>query len=315
MEEARTEQPIVQSVSSVGVLLREAREARGLSVEEIAERVKFSVRQVEALEHDDMEHLPQGTFLRGFIRSYARVLGLDEDALLRATHTRTEHHFDVGDVQDGGTPLPVAGSSLIRSRYLLLGALLVACVLLVFVWMQAGEETSPVEPALVTPAASAPVPASAVSEAAEALSSASAEPEHKAEAVKATAQPSEPVKAVAEKKSASVDAPQPKQVAAKPAEPSLVPPSSTAIPLEQLRKRPIHIEFVEESWMEIKDVNGELLLSRITPAGDEKWVGGGNRAPYQVTIGKAGAVRLYYHGKQVDLSHFNPAGVAKLVLE
>ncbi len=308
MEEARTEQPTVQSLSSVGALLREAREARGLSVEEIAQRVKFSVRQVEALERDDIAHLPQGTFLRGFIRSYARVLGLDEEKLLQATHTRTEHHFEVGDVQDGGTPLPVAESSLMRSRYLLLGALLLACVLLLFVWTQGGRVTAPAEPEVTPAAANEPATASAVVEAAVAVGNERA----------ADFKPVEATKPAKVAKPELVQTPK-EPLAAKPqAVPVEAAPEQQpkpAVPLAQLMKRPIHIVFDEEAWMEIKDVNGELLLSRITPAGGEKWVGGSNRAPYQVTIGKAGAVRLYYHGKQVDLSHFNPAGVAKLVLE
>jgi cytoskeleton protein RodZ len=307
MEETMTEhtEPVAQPAPSVGAILREAREARSLSVEEIAARVRFSVRQVEALERDDMEHLPQGTFLRGFIRSYARVLGLDEEKLLQATHTRTEHHFDVGDVQDGGTPLPVVGASLMRSRYLLLLALLVACVLLVFVWMQGQSVTVSAVPEAM-PAESSPVAASAVVEVPVAVA--------------------DPVEAVRETAVKTVESPKP-VVMTKPAEAVIAKsktgsieeaaeqPPKPVLPLEQLRKRPIHIVFVEEAWMEIKDVNGEVLLSRITPAGDEKWVGGGNRAPYQITIGKAGAVRMYYHGKQVDLSRFNPAGVAKLVLE
>jgi cytoskeleton protein RodZ len=80
-------------------------------------------------------------------------------------------------------------------------------------------------------------------------------------------------------------------------------------------KRPIHIVYIEDAWMEIIDVNGEILLSRVTKAGEEKWIGGGHRAPYSISIGRPGAIRMYYHGKEVDLSKFNPAGVAKLVLE
>jgi cytoskeletal protein RodZ len=87
------------------------------------------------------------------------------------------------------------------------------------------------------------------------------------------------------------------------------------VPLAQLMKRPIHIVFNEDAWMEIIDVNGEILLSRVTKAGEEKWIGGGHRAPYDITIGKPGAIRMYYHGKEVDLSQFNPASVAKLILE
>lgn len=106
----------------------------------------------------------------------------------------------------------------------------------------------------------------------------------------------------------------PAATAANASEEVAAPPKST-VPLAQLMKRPIHIVFNEDAWMEIIDVNGEILLSRVTKAGEEKWIGGGHRAPYSISIGKPGAIRMYYHGKEVDLSQYNPAGVAKLVLE
>src|SRR5664279_6322618 len=69
---------------NVGMSLRRAREALGMSVHDVAERIQFAPRQVEALEANDYAHLPQATFLRGFVRSYARVLQVDEVALLAA---------------------------------------------------------------------------------------------------------------------------------------------------------------------------------------------------------------------------------------
>jgi cytoskeleton protein RodZ len=92
-------------------------------------------------------------------------------------------------------------------------------------------------------------------------------------------------------------------------------PPVPGVPLEQLKKRPIHIVFSEDAWMEIKDVNGEILLSRMNTAGSEKWIGGGRRAPYQVAIGKASAVRIYYKGREVDLSQHKQTGLVHLVLE
>lgn len=341
----------------VGGVLRAEREARGLSVEEIADRVKYSVRQVEALEQNDAEHLPQGTFLRGFIRSYARVLGMDEAKLLEVTHTQTEHHFDVTDVQAGGAPLPITGEGSLRSRYLLLGALAVAILLAAFVWTQpkhlslptpsrmseapAIEPVSTVssvpatEPAVIArkeePAKVAevhhPEPVTKKPEAAKPLPLEKPAPVAKSVPVEKPApvvKPVESVKPVA--KAADVQkpnaAPTPLQASVTPSsaapmaetEPPLVPVKPT-VPLAQLMKRPIHIVFNEDAWMEIIDVNGEILLSRVTKAGEEKWIGGGHRAPYSITIGKPGAIRMYYHGKEVDLSQYNTASVAKLVLE
>jgi cytoskeleton protein RodZ len=66
-----------------GIFLREAREARKLSVFEVAQSLKFSPRQIEALEADDYDSLPQGaTFQRGFVRGYAKLLKLDPVPLL-----------------------------------------------------------------------------------------------------------------------------------------------------------------------------------------------------------------------------------------
>ncbi|MDD2701051.1 MAG: DUF4115 domain-containing protein [Sideroxydans sp.] len=362
-----------QPALKVGAILRNEREARGLSVEEIAERVKYSVRQVEALEHDEAEHLPEGTFLRGFVRSYARVLGMDESKLLEATHTQTEHHFDVTDVQAGGAPLPVTGDANRRSRYLLLSALAVAILLAGFVWSHRDDvllpatkvvAESPREPeaaaTTVQAADAAPEnpPLEKTPESIKPVEEQKPEPiaqpqEHHKPAV--DVKPTEPpkpgpvVKAVEPPKQEPVArlvdpskvAPAVKQAepakpvpAAKPVitapqverkEPPAAPaetateeavsPPKPAVPLAQLMKRPIHIVFNEEAWMEIIDVNGEILLSRVTKAGEEKWIGGGHRAPYSITIGKPGAIRMYYHGKEVDLSQYNPAGVAKLVLE
>jgi cytoskeleton protein RodZ len=67
---------------SVGRQLRLAREAAQLSLDEVAHALKFSPRQIESLEADDYAALPGATIVRGFVRSYARLLRLDADALL-----------------------------------------------------------------------------------------------------------------------------------------------------------------------------------------------------------------------------------------
>ncbi|MEW6514403.1 MAG: helix-turn-helix domain-containing protein [Pseudomonadota bacterium] len=68
---------------SVGRQLRVAREAAQLSLDEVANSLKFSPRQIEALEADNYDALPGATIVRGFVRSYARLLRLDADDLLR----------------------------------------------------------------------------------------------------------------------------------------------------------------------------------------------------------------------------------------
>jgi cytoskeleton protein RodZ len=69
---------------SLGKILREAREHLGLSVGDVAGQIKFAPRQIEALESDDLKSLPEAAFVRGFVRSYAKILHLDADPLLEA---------------------------------------------------------------------------------------------------------------------------------------------------------------------------------------------------------------------------------------
>ena len=69
---------------TVGTRLREARERLGLSVSEVAQRLKFAPRQIEALEADQAAALPGLTFVRGFVRSYAKLVGLEADPLVSA---------------------------------------------------------------------------------------------------------------------------------------------------------------------------------------------------------------------------------------
>ncbi|MEO8411764.1 MAG: helix-turn-helix domain-containing protein, partial [Propionivibrio sp.] len=69
-------------VLSVGQQLRAAREANGLTAADISRGLKLSLNQVDALEADDWDRLPGKTFIRGFVRNYARLLGLDSDQLM-----------------------------------------------------------------------------------------------------------------------------------------------------------------------------------------------------------------------------------------
>jgi cytoskeleton protein RodZ len=62
-----------------GTRLREARERKGVSLREIANATKISIRALEALEKNDISHLPGGIFSRSFVRAYAVQAGLNPD--------------------------------------------------------------------------------------------------------------------------------------------------------------------------------------------------------------------------------------------
>ena len=67
----------------VGAALREARERRGISLEELARATKIGVATLRALERNQVDHLPGGIFLRGFLKAYARQVELDPEDTVR----------------------------------------------------------------------------------------------------------------------------------------------------------------------------------------------------------------------------------------
>jgi len=73
----------------VGPTLQALREAKGLSFADVSLRLKYSVRQVQALEAENWEALPRGLPLRGMVRNYARYLETDDNALLAMLDTQT----------------------------------------------------------------------------------------------------------------------------------------------------------------------------------------------------------------------------------
>jgi cytoskeletal protein RodZ len=84
------------SEGSLGEELRRAREARGVSLREISEQTRITMRHLEAIEADDYKHLPGGIFNRSFVKSYARYIRFDEKrALDLYARTHGEHSDEV----------------------------------------------------------------------------------------------------------------------------------------------------------------------------------------------------------------------------
>jgi cytoskeleton protein RodZ len=88
------------SSTPFGEHLRREREMRGVSLEEISAATRISTRFLEALEKEEWDNLPGGVFNRGFIRSVARFLGLDEENLVAEYALETKGRIDTGVVPD-----------------------------------------------------------------------------------------------------------------------------------------------------------------------------------------------------------------------
>lgn len=81
-------QPRGQSPEAAAIDLRNFRQKRGISLEQIAEATKISIRFLRAIESEDYDQLPGGIFNRSYMRQYAAAIGFSESALL--THYERE---------------------------------------------------------------------------------------------------------------------------------------------------------------------------------------------------------------------------------
>ncbi|MGH9687352.1 MAG: RodZ domain-containing protein [Candidatus Acidiferrales bacterium] len=88
------------SSTAFGEHLKREREMRGVSLEEIAAATRINTRFLEAIENERWDQLPGGVFNRGFLRSIARYLGMDEDSLVA--------EYDLDTKSNGNSHHPVA---------------------------------------------------------------------------------------------------------------------------------------------------------------------------------------------------------------
>ncbi len=103
--------------------------------------------------------------------------------------------------------------------------------------------------------------------------------------------------------------------AAKPAaaQPAAKPAASNAVAAEPGERATLRMVFDQESWVEIKDRNGNTIFGQLNPAGSRRSVSG--EPPFDVVVGNAAGVRVTYKDETVDLSAHTQVDVARLTLE
>jgi len=309
----------VDTVPSLGQALAAERERQGLSRAEVGQRLHMSSWQIEALEAGDYARLPQGTFLRGFVRNYAKALGLEAEGMLSRLAEAAPR---------GPAPGIVVPSQNIRfdpiadrlsSPYFKAAGWALIVVALAFAAMYWWLFIKPAPPAQAkkdTPApqniaaAPMPVPDPVVNVPAP---TEPIKPEAKAEAPKVEPPKAEPPKTETTKVEPPKPAPAPAPVVAKTEAAKIEPAKTDAPKLVNANDHTVKLRFRGESWVEIRDRNGRVLLSRINPSGSETEVSG--RPPFAIVIGNAPDVRVTYDDREFALEPHTRVAVARFTLE
>jgi len=137
--------PQTQKSGSFGERLRRERELRGIKLDEISESTKISKRNLLALEEEHFDQLPGGIFNKGFVRAYARYLGLDEEQAVNDFLAASANYEQPAALQPPpATSLvkaPVIPSDAATARKQRFWALLAALALVVglALWFQFGR--------------------------------------------------------------------------------------------------------------------------------------------------------------------------------
>jgi cytoskeleton protein RodZ len=298
--------------------MRAAREKQGLHIAALAASIKVSPRKLEALENDRYDELPDATFTRALAQTVCRSLKIDArpvlDLMPPAPSTVA---LEPGS---GGLNTPFRDRPGREEPGLMVGAarkpmvwatvlFVVAALAVIFVpghwWLglQGSPSVAPVAlpasaPLSLDLAASAPAvvasgPAVAASQALIETVFAAQGPEASAsDAAAAPALPAVPTAAATATSVAATPAPAP----------AATPPVTNLL---QLRS-------TESSWVEVRDGNGQLLLSRTVQPGETVGVDGS--LPMRLVIGNAAGTQLAFRGRPYDLGPSTRENVARVEL-
>jgi cytoskeleton protein RodZ len=293
-----------------GAVLAEARERQGLSRAEVAQRLHMSPYQIEALEAGDYSRLPTGTFLRGFVRNYAKLLGVEPEPLLARLAEATPRAPAPGIVVPSQNIRFDPLGERLSSPYVKAAAISAVLVAIGFAALYWWFFIRP-EP----PAVSARKPAVE-----------QGPPQQLAVAPQQPPQPVVPVPAPSEPRPATEPdlAAQKGGIAPGPAEPPKAEPARAEPPkveapkaepkkVASARDRTLRFRFKGESWVEIRDAQDRVVFAKLNSPGSEAEYTG--RPPFKVIVGNAPEVDMTYNDREFPLEPHTRVAVARFTVD
>ena len=299
-----------QSPGFPGHLLRQAREEQGLSQKETARDLHLTSKVINAIEEDDFELIPSFVFARGYIRSYARHLGLDGQALV------AEFDLAYGVPNNSAKPMSAIRKGVQQSKpgdtwvKLISIVFVVGLVAASIVWWQS-QNGSQMLPQLSS-GAEQELPSGTLVEGLDT-------DDANLDLLLLLTNESE-VDAIVPEAESIIESEQAQVVVVEP----VVDPVAEAV-TEQAPKEvtdavvllpnqaQLVMVFDKDCWVEIKDANGKMVLSDLYSAGDtiEQVI----TAPIEVLLGRSsGVATMTFDGRTIDLKPHTRKDIARLTL-
>jgi cytoskeleton protein RodZ len=290
----------------IGAALAREREAQRMSVEDVSARLKVAAGKLRAIEAGNLQALPDVTFAKGVMRAYARMLHVDIDPLLARFQPRPVAQVaEIARQREGGINAAFDDRNRFRSGgsggrwvWLALVAVLVAAggwfgLDHIRAWIEARSSAAETVTA-EAPAVIQSTEAGTVTAALPPVMAASDSPAPSAETAPASAAAA-PAAAVV------------------PAAAAASAPAAATAPAAPAGEGELQIRFAADTWYEIRDNSGKIVMGGTAKAGQT--MAGGGTAPYKVVIGNVkGVESLTRNGTPVDLKAANRNNVARLTL-
>ncbi|MGR5304515.1 cytoskeleton protein RodZ [Vibrio mediterranei] len=305
----KVEQQPQESVLA-GTILKEKREALGLTQKQIADRLRLRVAIIQKIEANDFDGEQVATFTRGYLRSYAKAVGIDEKEILGAI----EHH---SEAQPSEQPMQSFSQKTNKEKHdsrimkLTWGIFVVIIGISSVWWLQSQQKDT------LSEIADTSDPAFQVEE--------PASPQLTAEPELATAE--DEVKTI--DVSAIIEAPEQTEEAATESVPETANNNveSVSADVAVIEEQPqtaneqpksidgltnLTMAFTGDCWIQVKDADGKTITTGIKKQGDNVNVNG--KAPFKVILGAPEKVSMTLGSEPVDLSGYTSGKVARFTL-
>jgi cytoskeleton protein RodZ len=270
------------AMGAFGDRLRREREMRGITLDEITESTKISRRHLEALEGEHFDHLPGGVFNKGFVRAYARFLGIDEDQAVADYSAASneqpepENKFPLEIHEQPNRDLNPRSSNL---PLIFAIAALVGVLVGYGFWVRSKPHTSPSVESTRQPAGGATEPQASGTNPQPQTSST---PDSTHDSATATKQ--------APVQDAAVSQPPERKRQAVPPESAVAPASGNAFFVQIVAK--------EDSWVSIV-ADGKSIMERVLTADKHKKVKAGKSLILRT--GNAGGIEVSFNGRPLGV--------------
>ncbi|KYN88427.1 transcriptional regulator [Vibrio cidicii] len=284
----------------VGTLLKRKREELGYSQKQVADRLRLRLAVIEQIDNNQLATDQVATFTRGYLRSYARLVGVNEAVVLAALDDAGDAQHQEQEMQSFSRKTKTEKHN---SRIMLItwGVFIIITGISSLWWWQNQQDNSLAQsvndtavvdvPALMEESDNAPALDEVV------MQELTVAPEEVDSSVEAPSSDATPEEVLIE---------EPVAVEAEVAEP--VQTAATLADEQQV----ITMTFEADCWIQVKDAQGKTLISGIRKAGQDLELSGD--APFKVILGAPEGVAMTFASEPVDLSRYTAGKVARFTL-